>query len=745
MSSRQMPSRIGQVYLSAVPWVGTGVLIWALADLYLSPPDPSWLALAALTVLTGAFTVKIPELVARLSVSEPFVFAATLWFGPSVGAVTAALDALIMSLWLLPGLKTLHRLAFNVSVLVISIWLASQLFFAISDIDLRAPVYTSLTHLMGPLYVFTLCCFLLNSGMVAAALAIERGQSVVRIWREQFLWLSLNYFGGASVAALLVVYARSIDWPVIGLIVPLLAISYLTFRTTLGRLEDANRHLGQLNDLHLSTIETLAMAVDAKDQVTHGHIRRVQRYALGLCSSLGIADEKLLRAVEAAALLHDMGKLAIPEYILNKPGKLSPAEFEKMKLHASLGADILCAISFSYPVIPIVRHHHENWDGTGYPSRLRGTDIPLGARILSVVDCYDALTSDRPYRPRLPNDEAIAIIMQRRGKMYDPLVVDTFVETLPELERSSEDLEPVSPILQQIAELSVFQPLSHLMDSGTQLEETVNYPAHALAPVDVAPMVLGLTAGSDLVSGCAYYMVAEGTTELVVVSVAGQVSTAYLGSRTEIGDRVVGWAAATNCSVTDASAVLEVGDQLEDICPGAKTCSVFPIGSPSGVLGVLAVFSPKANGLSQSDEGRLRRVATTVGSLVGSAAVRAADDEPLGSDILRAACFPIGVVAIKTTGNASSVGAAIKTMVRASDNFVSLENGTFVLLMQRVSSESVQGIVERLTTYANDAGHRVECEWAVLHELSERVDRKVAAALGAFVGQSLPRPQAKLH
>ena len=157
-------------------------------------------------------------------------------------------------------------------------------------------------------------------------------------------------------------------------------------------------HLGELNKLHLSTIETLAMAVDAKDQVTHGHIRRVQRYALGLSEFLGINDERLLKAVEAAALLHDMGKLAIPEYILNKPGKLTPAEFDKMKLHAALGADILSAIQFPYPVVPIVRHHHENWDGTGYPDKLRGTEIPLGARILSVVDCYDALTSDRPYQ-----------------------------------------------------------------------------------------------------------------------------------------------------------------------------------------------------------------------------------------------------------------------------------------------------------------------------------------------------------
>src|SRR4029078_643446 len=162
--------------------------------------------------------------------------------------------------------------------------------------------------------------------------------------------------------------------------------------------------------------------------VTHGPIRRVQAYATTLAREVGVRDERLLKAIEAAALLHDMGKLAVPEYILNKPGKLTDAEFEKMKLHASVGADILSAIDFPYPVVPIVRHHHENWDGTGYPARLKGTDIPIGARILSVVDCFDALTSDRPYRPKLSDEESLAIVMQRRGSMYDPLVVDTFVK-----------------------------------------------------------------------------------------------------------------------------------------------------------------------------------------------------------------------------------------------------------------------------------------------------------------------------
>ncbi len=146
-----------------------------------------------------------------------------------------------------------------------------------------------------------------------------------------------------------------------------------------------------------------------------------------------LTTEHQLEAIAAAALLHDMGKLAVPEHILNKPGKLTTAEFEKMKRHADIGADLLSSIKFPYPVVPIVRHHHEFWNGAGYPSGISGTDIPLGARILSVVDCFDALTSDRPYRPRLNDNEAFEILRERRGTMYDPLVVDAFVQAHPEI------------------------------------------------------------------------------------------------------------------------------------------------------------------------------------------------------------------------------------------------------------------------------------------------------------------------
>ena len=170
------------------------------------------------------------------------------------------------------------------------------------------------------------------------------------------------------------------------------------------------------------------MAIDAKDDVTHSHVRRVQAYAIGMARALGITDTLELKAIEAAALLHDTGKLAIPEHILNKPGKLTEAEFEKMKRHVDVGADILSLVQFPYPVVPIVHCHHENWDGTGYPRGIAGDAIPMGARILSVVDCFDAITSDRPYRGRMTEEAALQILRERRGRMYDPRVVDTFIE-----------------------------------------------------------------------------------------------------------------------------------------------------------------------------------------------------------------------------------------------------------------------------------------------------------------------------
>src|SRR6266851_2729437 len=421
-------SRVGKTYLWLVIAAGFVVIIGSMYQLYVEPIGNQWFILATLTLISGSATVQIPSSNASISISETFVFTAVLLYGPAAGTVIVALDGLVISFWLSKRHDEPHRALFNMSAPAVSAWCSAHLFFYVAGIAPLVKQASPVNAILPGLVLFALTYFGLNSWLITFVIALERHLNPFKVWRNSFIWLSLNYFGGASVAFLLVGYNRTIDLGYIGAIVPLLLVLYFTFKTAMARVDDADKHVAQLNHLYLSTIETLAMAIDAKDQVTHGHVRRVQSYATGLAVELGVRDETLLKAIEAAALLHDMGKLAVPEHILNKPGKLTTAEFEKMKLHASVGADILSAIDFPYPVVPIVRHHHENWDGTGYPSGIKGTEIPVGARILSVVDCFDALTSDRPYRSRLSDHDAVQILIERRGSMYDPLIVDTFIQ-----------------------------------------------------------------------------------------------------------------------------------------------------------------------------------------------------------------------------------------------------------------------------------------------------------------------------
>jgi putative nucleotidyltransferase with HDIG domain len=420
-------------------------------------PGPKWLVLAALTVLSGTATVRLPNVKAEISISETFVFSAVLIFGHAAGVLTVLLDAAIINLKMASKRKALRldRALFNLAAPSLAVWLGGGV-MALAGVP---PVHgwtgdrIGLQQLMFPLVGFAIVYFGVNSGLVATAIGIAQRSSPYRIWHDHFAWLSLNYLSGASISSLLVVvFQTEPAWTFLAVVAPLLLILYVTFRESMARVADANQHIGELNQLYLATVQTLAAAIDAKDQVTHGHIKRVQNYARELAVAIGIKNEIQLKAIQAAAVLHDTGKIAIPEAILNKPGPLTKDEFEVMKQHAAMGADIISSVNFPYPVEPIVRYHHENWDGTGYPEGLMGTDIPIGARILSVVDCFDALTSDRPYRGRLSDSEAVEILLKRRGNMYDPLVVDTFLRVqhlVPEgkpidMARNTADISKVS-------------------------------------------------------------------------------------------------------------------------------------------------------------------------------------------------------------------------------------------------------------------------------------------------------------
>src|SRR6185312_15187629 len=240
------------------------------------------------------------------------------------------------------------------------------------------------------------------------------------VWNENFLWSAPSYFVGAGVAAgSLTIPGLLSVWWVLRLALAPLYVTYHGYKVYLGRIEDEQRHVREMADLHLATIEALALAIDAKDQTSQSHIRRVQLYAAALARALGMTENEI-QGVKTAALLHDIGKLAVPEHILSKPGPLTQEEFQKIRIHPQVGAEIISGVPFPYPVAPLIMSHHERWDGKGYPAGSKGEDIPLGARILSVVDYFDALMSERPYHKAMSLDAAVGLLRQEAGKALDP-------------------------------------------------------------------------------------------------------------------------------------------------------------------------------------------------------------------------------------------------------------------------------------------------------------------------------------
>lgn len=282
------------------------------------------------------------------------------------------------------------------------------------------------------LFAASLAYFLANTLSVSGIIQLTGGSSPWEVWQKRFLLSAPQYLAGAALAELIDLCVVRPGWHWALPTLPVLYLIYASYRMYLGRLAEEQKHVSQMAALHLRTIEALAVAIEAKDESIHRHLQRVQAYAIEVAKELGASPEEM-QALEAAALLHDIGKLAVPEYILSKPGRLTPEEFEKIKVHPEVGAEILRRVQFPYPVVPIVEAHHEKWDGSGYPLGLEGENIPLGARILSAVDCLDALSSNREYRRALPLSEAMAYIVSQSGTSFDPRVVEVLNRRLSDL------------------------------------------------------------------------------------------------------------------------------------------------------------------------------------------------------------------------------------------------------------------------------------------------------------------------
>ena len=377
-------------------------------------------------MLASGLKVSLPGITGTMSVNFFFILIGIIDLSFSETLVIGAAAALVQCLWHSRQRPRTIQILFNLGDIAIS---TTAAYFSY-HIAVR---HVLNRYLLLALVIAAAIYFVVNTVPIAVIIGLTEKKSFKKIYSECYFWSFPYYLVGATIAALLGWLNNLLGWQIAVVVMPAVYLVYRSYRLYLGKLEDKKHHIEEMASLHLRTIEALALSIEAKDQLAHDHLQRVRVYAVELAKAMNVTETDL-QAIHAAALLHDIGKLAVPEHIISKPGRLTPEEFEKMKIHPIVGAEILERVNFPYPVVPIVRAHHEKWDGSGYPYGLKGEEIPMGARILGAVDFVDALASDRQYRPALPMDEALAKLVSESGQSFDPAVVKVLKELYPQLE-----------------------------------------------------------------------------------------------------------------------------------------------------------------------------------------------------------------------------------------------------------------------------------------------------------------------
>jgi len=411
---------------------GLPVLVYALVRWHSDDPF-RYVCFLAVAMCASVLKVHLPGIKATMSANFLFILVGILDLSYSETVLMGCLGGLVQTLWHANPRPRPIQWLFNLANLALSISAAELVFHSkvAEGVGFRWPL---LVAAAATTY------FAFNTISVSGIIAMTEGRNPVHVWKECYLWAFPYYLLGALIACGVSAINRLVGWQFALLVFPIVYWIYRSYRTYLSRLEAEKKHAEEIAALHLRTIEALSLAIEAKDHTTHDHLRRVQVYAVEIAKDLGLNQDQL-NAVRAAAMLHDIGKLAVPEHILSKPGRLTPEEFEKMKIHPIVGAEILDRVQFPYPVVPIVRSHHEKWAGTGYPDGLKGEAIPIGARILSAVDCFDALASERPYRQAMTPEAAMSAVTAEKGRSFDPRVVEIMERRYLELEEMVNTME----------------------------------------------------------------------------------------------------------------------------------------------------------------------------------------------------------------------------------------------------------------------------------------------------------------
>jgi len=625
----------GRVYVASVIVAGAVVMAVCLPLADFTQQPVLFAALVVLGSAAAALKVTLPLTAggSTMSVSYAADFAALLLLGPHEAMVVAAAGAFsqyhINNKEKHPPYRTLFSMA-SVAITVEAAGLALRW--------VAGPAAGAGVSMVAPALVAAATVyFLLNTGLTATAIGLSTGQAVWTTWQADFLWSAPGYFVGAGTAAIASLLVTKTGYWFAPLAFAPIYLTYRTYKVYRGRIEGEQRHVQQTSDLHLATIEALARAIDAKDQNTQMHIRRVQIYAAGMATSVGLSPVAI-QGVKTAALLHDIGKLAVPEHILSKPGPLTQEEFQKIRIHPEVGAEIIAAVPFPYPVAPIILSHHERWDGKGYPQGLKGEEIPIGARILTIVDYFDAVTTERPYHKALSHESAIGLLKHEAARALDASLVDVFVRILPTL----------------IAEANAVEQAVLLSGSATPLEASASTAAGLVPGGGSAPNAfeniamahreiyalyeiaqsmgtsLGIADTMALVSskltkiipwsGCALFLATSDGEALKCRYAAGLDVPQLLNATIKVGEGLSGWVARNRRTLVNANPAIGFS------AAGLKTTRlhsaiVVPLYFNDTFIGCLALYHTDKDRYSEDHRRLIERVGEQAGAVLHNAIV----------------------------------------------------------------------------------------------------------------------------
>ena len=600
-----------KLFITLIVLAGTATL--AYGGIHQSSKNiAEFICYVGIAILASRLKVNLPGITGTLSVNFLFILIGVLELSFTETMILGAIAMLAQCLY--PARPRAMQITFNVCAGSISTALAYVVF------------HHPLMNLLVDSRPVLLCVsatvyFIANAGSIATVISLTERRPLNRILVDCYLWSFPYYLVGAGIAGGIAWLNHTFNWETSLLVLPVMYLIYRSYRLYLGKLEDEKRHVEEMANLHLRTIEALALAIEAKDHTTHEHLQRVRVYAMEVGKELGLTGPDL-EALHAAALLHDIGKLAVPEHIISKPGRLSPEEFEKMKIHTLVGAEILERVRFPYPVVPIVRAHHEKWDGSGYPLGLKGAEIPIGARILSAVDYLDALASDRQYRRALPLKEVMQKLAAESGKSFDPKVVEILhrrYEHLEEMAIAKSVEDPNAPLSTAIKIERGLEPAAGFEKARAQdyagRENTFLSSIAAARQEAQALFELSQDLGASLSLGetlsvfsvklkpmvpydaIAIYVRRE--EELVPEFVNGDNYRLFSSLRIPVGQGLSGWVAQNRKPIINGNPSVEPG-YLNDPTKFStlRSALAVPLEGVAGVIGVLALYRAERDGFT---------------------------------------------------------------------------------------------------------------------------------------------------